>query len=103
MILINTNITYLIENTHKNTTIFYVMNRYQLDYKFRDLNSIEKQELWRQKQFQIFYGNGRPIFNIDKETQHIKSHNNPYFHKDILRRRQLDESIWKKILKENNT
>jgi len=58
------------------------MNRFQLDYKFRDNSVKTKQEIWRKKQFEIFYANGRPIFNIDEETQHLRRHNNPYFHED---------------------
>ena len=58
------------------------MNRFQLDYKFRDDSVKSKQELWRKKQFEIFYASGRPIFNIDEETQHLRRHNNPYFHED---------------------
>lgn len=58
------------------------MNRFQLDYKFRDDPVKSKQELWRRKQFEIFYSTGRPIFNIDEETQHLRRHNNPYFHED---------------------
>tara|TARA_B100001142_G_C14113875_1_gene570239 strand:- start:74 stop:313 length:240 start_codon:yes stop_codon:yes gene_type:complete len=71
------------------------MNRYQLNYKYRDLNTIQKQEIWRQKQIQIFYGSGKPIFTMDEETQHIRSHNNPYFYKDKY---ELDKP---KIVKEN--
>ena len=79
------------------------MNRFQLDYHFRNLTALERQELWRQKQFNILYGNGRPIFNIDEETQHIKSHNNPYFQNDPLEATSLHKSIRKKLFKENNT
>jgi len=58
------------------------MNHFQLDYKFRDDSVKNKQEMWRKKQFKIFYASGRPIFNIDEETQHLRRHNNPYFHQD---------------------
>ena len=43
-----------------------------------------KQSLWREKQLNIFYRSGRPIFNIDQNTMHIRSHNNPYFFSDPL-------------------
>ena len=43
-----------------------------------------KQSLWREKQLNIFYRSGRPIFNIDQNTMHIRSHNNPYFFTDPL-------------------
>ena len=41
-----------------------------------------RQSLWREKQLLIFYRTGRPIFNIDQSTMHIRSHNNPYFFPD---------------------
>jgi hypothetical protein len=38
----------------------------------------KKQDKWRQKQLDIFYRSGKPIFNITLETQHIRRNNNPY-------------------------
>lgn len=58
------------------------MNFYQLKYKFIKSRPIIQQEKWRQTQFNMLYRHGRPIFNISIETQHIRSHNNTYFHKD---------------------
>ena len=43
-----------------------------------------QQSIWREKQLHIFYRSGRPIFNIDQTTMHIRSHNNPYFFPDPL-------------------
>ena len=43
-----------------------------------------KQSRWRDKQLHIFYRTGRPIFNIDEKTMHIRAHNNPYFFPDPL-------------------
>ena len=43
-----------------------------------------QQSIWREKQLHIFYRTGRPIFNIDQTTMHIRSHNNPYFFPDPL-------------------
>ncbi len=37
----------------------------------------EKQNNWRQKQLDIFYRTGKPIFNMTVETQYIRSNNNP--------------------------
>jgi len=71
-----------------------------VEYQFRNLSTIEKQEMWRQTQFQIFYGNGRPIFNINKDTQHLKSHNNPYSYKDLYQETSLFKSIRKKLVKD---
>ena len=43
-----------------------------------------QQSIWREKQLNIFYRSGRPIFNIDEKTMHIRAHNNPYFFPDPL-------------------
>ena len=43
-----------------------------------------QQSIWREKQLKIFYRSGRPIFNIDEKTMHIRAHNNPYFFPDPL-------------------
>jgi hypothetical protein len=43
-----------------------------------------QQSIWREKQLNIFYRSGRPIFNIDEKTMHIRAHNNPYFFSDPL-------------------
>lgn len=51
-------------------------------FVFRNLESVNKQEIWRQKQLDIFYRSGKPIFTMDEHTQHLRSHNNPYFYKD---------------------
>ena len=48
------------------------------------LSSHDKQSIWREKQLHIFYRSGRPIFNIDQSTMHIRAHNNPYFFPDPL-------------------
>jgi hypothetical protein len=39
----------------------------------------ECQEKWRQKQLDIFYRTGKPVFTMTLDTQHIRSKNNPYF------------------------
>ena len=59
------------------------MNSYQLNYLFDADYIIKKQEKWRRKQFNIFYGSGRPIFNITKETEHIRSHQSPAYARDV--------------------
>ena len=59
------------------------MNSYQLNYIF-DADSIaKKHEKWRRKQFNIFYGSGRPIFNISEETEHLRFHRTPAYAKDV--------------------
>lgn len=37
----------------------------------------KKQEIWRQKQLDIFYRSGKPIFRVSTATQHIKSNIDP--------------------------
>lgn len=58
-------------------------------YRYSMLSPTEKQELWRLKQVNIFYGSGRPIYNIDIYTEHIRSHNNPYFYNDNYSKKLL--------------
>jgi hypothetical protein len=41
-----------------------------------------KQHFWREKQLDIFYRTGRPIFNIDKHTLHLRSHNQTNYFKE---------------------
>ena len=40
---------------------------------------LENQEKWRQKQLDIFYRNGRPIYTMQLDTMHLRKHNNPLF------------------------
>jgi hypothetical protein len=48
--------------------------------KNSELSPKEKQEIWRQKQIYIFYGSGRPIFNINEKNLYMKSsHDNTYY------------------------
>ena len=41
-----------------------------------------KQNFWREKQVDIFYRNGRPIFNMTKNTMHLRSHNKTNYFKE---------------------
>jgi hypothetical protein len=43
---------------------------------------LEKQEKWRQKQLDIFYRNGRPIYTMQLDTMHLRKNNNPLFFVD---------------------
>ena len=54
------------------------MNSYMLDYEFRRETISKKQDIWRQKQLDIFYRTGKPIFTMSIETQHLRSNNNPH-------------------------
>lgn len=38
---------------------------------------MKKQKIQREKQLDIFYRTGRPIYNITLDTCHLSSHNNP--------------------------
>ena len=38
---------------------------------------MKKQKIQREKQLDIFYRTGRPIYNITLDTCHLGSHNNP--------------------------
>ena len=78
------------------------MNHHQLNYEFRNLTTTQKQERWRQQQIQIFYGCGKPIFNITKDTQHIREHNNPSFYKDTYDLDTRENVRMKKRHKEND-
>jgi hypothetical protein len=42
----------------------------------------KKQEIWRQKQLDIFYRTGKPIFRVSNETQHIRSNIDPLYFKE---------------------
>ena len=46
------------------------------DEEFEKRN--KKHEIWRQKQLDIFYRTGKPIYNVTLETQHIRSNRDPY-------------------------
>ena len=39
----------------------------------------KKQEIWRQKQLYIFYGSGRPIFQMNKHNEHLRKYRDPQF------------------------
>jgi hypothetical protein len=42
-----------------------------------------KQQQWREQQVDVLYRTGRPIFNINQHTAHLRGHNNPAFYKDL--------------------
>ena len=40
----------------------------------------EKQQIWRNKQIQLFYGSGRPLFKISEKNQfERKNYDNEYY------------------------
>ncbi len=45
---------------------------------------LEKQEKWRQRQINIFYRTGKPLFTMTLDTQHIRSHNNVHYYVDKI-------------------
>lgn len=68
--------------------------------KISELSPKEKQEIWRQKQVYIFYGSGRPIFNINEKNLYMKSSydNTYYFQKYVSNFLQT-----RKLLKDYDT
>lgn len=38
---------------------------------------VKKNNIYIQKQLHIFFGSGRPIYNISLDTFHIRKYNNP--------------------------
>ena len=46
------------------------MNSHQIEYLFNKEDIHKKQEIWRNKQFNIFYGSGRPIYKITQDNQY---------------------------------
>ena len=42
----------------------------------------KKQEIWRQKQLDIFYRTGKPIFRVTEKTQHIRSNIDPLYFRE---------------------
>ena len=42
----------------------------------------KKQEIWRQKQLDIFYRSGKPIFRVSNSTCHLKSNIDPLSFKE---------------------
>ena len=43
---------------------------------------IAKQEKWRQKQLNIFYRTGKPIYTMTLENMHLRSKNNSNYYVD---------------------
>ena len=41
-----------------------------------------KQNIWRERQLDIFYRTGRPIYNIDYNNQFLRAHYNPSCYKE---------------------
>lgn len=39
---------------------------------------IKKQEQWRQKQLNIFYRTGKPIYRVTLDTQFLRTNNTPH-------------------------
>ena len=42
----------------------------------------KKQEIWRQKQLDIFYRTGKPIFRVCNSTRHLRSNIDPLYFKE---------------------
>ena len=63
---------------------FFLLFYYMLSPLDKHSDPILRQHIWRQRQLDIFFRTGRPIFNIDPYTIHIRSHYNPGFFQDPL-------------------
>jgi len=48
---------------------------------------LQKQEKWRQKQINIFFRTGKPIFTMTMENMHMRRNNNPYYYVDNEKRK----------------
>lgn len=44
----------------------YILRYWGLDRRI--IRSVRKQEIWRQKQIDIYYRTGRPLFSYDKKN-----------------------------------
>jgi hypothetical protein len=58
---------------------------YQFTKREEHEKILQKQENWRQKQLDIFYRTGKPIFTMTMENMHIRNNNNPHFYVDKRR------------------
>jgi hypothetical protein len=54
------------------------------------LTKHEKQLIWRNKQIEIFYGSGRPLFNITKKNQFIRKYYDGEYYMRTLKYKDLD-------------
>lgn len=50
----------------------------------------EKQSIWRQKQIEIFYGSGRPLFKITEQNQFIRKNYDGEYYMRTLKYKDLD-------------
>lgn len=50
----------------------------------------EKQVAWRRQQIDIFYGSGRPIFNITEKNQFIRKNYDGEYYVRTLQYKDLD-------------
>lgn len=50
----------------------------------------EKQVVWRQKQIELFYGSGRPLFKITEKNQFLRKNYDGEYYMRTLRYNHLD-------------
>jgi hypothetical protein len=55
-----------------------------------ELTRHEKQSIWRQKQIEIFYGSGRPLFKITEKNQFIRKNYDGEYYMRTLKYKDLD-------------
>lgn len=65
------------------------MQNYSLTYFIGEEHKkiLQKQEKWRQKQINIFFRTGKPIFTMTLETMHMRRNRNPYYYVENERRK----------------
>ena len=70
-------------NTYKNVYIIYTL---YMDYTELTPMPVSianiKQHRWRERQLDIFYRTGRPIFNMNINNMHLRTYNNPSMYKE---------------------
>ena len=59
---------------------------YQIMITKEHKKQLEKQEKWRQKQLDIFYRTGKPIFTMTLDNMYMRSKNNPFYFIDYNHR-----------------
>lgn len=56
----------------------------------KKLSAQEKQQVWRNKQVQLFYGSGRPLFIIAKQTRFLRKNYDSEYYFNMYCRLNLD-------------
>ena len=60
-----------------------------MTFNKRPLTPHEKQEIWRQKQLRIFYGSGRPIYQLNIHNQQMRRYYDSNMYYSLLTSKPL--------------